>query len=139
MDNEFKNYINRLKEDLDSYKNMNEFIDYRQEMYNLLTDILDGENAERESRLKICAAIAYFVTPFDIIPRQVYGPHGFIDDIYVFSYVINDLSEYLGWKPLEEAWRGNEELKTVLDKCQLKSKEILGTKADEILIHIGLK
>ncbi|MEL7672007.1 YkvA family protein [Methanobacterium sp.] len=140
MDGQFKDYYDILRENLDSYRGKyDRFIDYGPEMYKLLTDILNEENIEPDARLKICAAIAYFVAPFDVIPEQIYGPQGYVDDIYLCGYVINDLANSLGWDILEDAWQGDEELKEVLNESYSKSKEILGEKTEEILIYVGLK
>lgn len=140
MDGQFKDYYDILRENLDSYRGKyDRFIDYGPEMYKLLTDILNEENIRPDTRLKICAAIAYFVAPFDVIPEQIYGPQGYVDDIYLCGYVINDLANSLGWDILEDAWQGDEELKEVLNESYSKSKEILGEKTEEILIYVGLR
>ena len=39
-------------------------------------------------RLEISAAIAYYVAPDDIIPEEIYGPYGYIDDIFISVYVL---------------------------------------------------
>ncbi len=140
MDGQFKDYYDILRDNLDSYRGKYErFIDYGPEMYKLLTDILNEKDIKPEIRLKICAAIAYFVAPFDVIPEQIYGPQGYVDDIYLCSYVINDLTNSLGWDLLENTWQGDEELKEVLNESYSKSKEILGEKTEDILLYVGLK
>ena len=140
MDNQFKEFYDILKENLDSYRGEYErFIDYGPEMFKLLTEILNENSATPEIRMKICTAIAYFVVPYDVIPEQIYGPYGYIDDVYICSCIIKDIAEPLGWETLLKLWECDEDLQEVVDECYFKSKEILGEKTDEVLVYVGLK
>lgn len=136
----FKKFSDVLRENIYSYGGKyDEFIDYCPDLFKLLTDILDDENIDSEMRLEICAAIAYFVVPLDVIPEQIYGPIGYIDDIFLCCYVINYVAESLGWERLNEVWQGDEDLQNVLNECYPKSIAILGDKTNDILIYVGLK
>lgn len=88
--------------------------------------------------MKICAVIGYFVVPFDIIPEQIYGPNGYIDDIFLCSYVLKEIQNEKGIIFLDELWEGDEEIEDVLDVCYNQSKEILGDKVNEILNYVGI-
>ena len=139
MDGNFQNYYDVLRENLDSYRGKYErFIDYGPEMFKLLTDILNEKSIKPEVRMEICTAIAYFVAPFDVIPEEIYGPHGYIDDVYLCAYVIKDISGSLSYEFLEKLWQGDEELEEVVNECYFKSKEILGEKTDDVLAYVGL-
>ncbi len=83
--------------------------------------------------------LAYYVAPFDIIPEQIYGPYGYIDDIYVCAYVIKDIAQELGYDYLENLWEGDEDLEIVVNECYDKSEEILEDKVDDVLGYVGLK
>lgn len=99
---------------------------YNQDIYKLLSDILNDKQLKTNLRLKTCATLGYFVVPFDIIPEQIYGPHGYIDDIFLCAHVSKEIKEENGIKFLDEHWDGDEELEDVLNICYIKSKEILG-------------
>jgi len=87
METQFKDFYEVLRENLDSYRGEYErFVDYGPDLYKLLADVLNEKSVPSELRIKICAALGYYVVPFDIIPEQIYGPHGYIDDIYVFMW-----------------------------------------------------
>jgi uncharacterized membrane protein YkvA (DUF1232 family) len=140
MENKFKDFYDLLRENLDSYRGEYErFIDYGPDLFKLLIDILNDKNIGSHIRIKINAALAYYVAPFDIIPEQIYGPHGYIDDIYVCAYVIKDIGGELGYDYLETMWEGDESLEIVVDECYIKSEEILEDKVDEVLGYVGLK
>ena len=60
--------------------------------------------------MKICAALGYFVVPFDIIPEQIYGPNGYIDDIFLCSYILKEIESEKGIIFLDGYWKGDERL-----------------------------
>jgi uncharacterized membrane protein YkvA (DUF1232 family) len=138
MEDQFKDFYDVLRENLDNYRGEYEsFIDYGPDIYELLTDILNEKSLNSKLRMKICAALGYFVVPFDIIPEQIYGPHGYIDDIFLCSYVLKEIQNEKGVVFLDELWNGDEDIEAVLDVCYNQSKEILGDKVSEILNYVG--
>ena len=139
MDDQFKDFYDVLRENLDSYRGDYErFVDYGPDIFKLLTDILNEKSLNPVLRMKICAVLGYFVVPFDIIPEQIYGPHGYIDDIFICTHVLKEVQAEKGIIFLDELWDGDEELEDVLDVCYTQSKEILGDKVNEILSYVGM-
>ena len=65
--------------------------------YETLYFIFENHNSNNESQLSgeairlICAALFYFVNPFDVIPDYVPGT-GYADDLLVFNICIESLS-----------------------------------------------
>jgi uncharacterized membrane protein YkvA (DUF1232 family) len=139
METEFKEFHELLNENLESYEGSYEkIVDYGPELFKLLTKILDQKKINPEIRLKVSAAISYFVIPYDIIPEEIYGPDGYIDDIFICAYVIGDITNDLGYGVLEGLWDSDENLYDVVEECYEKSSSILGDKTDEILKYVGL-
>jgi len=139
MKNYFTDYYEVLKENLNNYdKDYEKFIDNAPEIFKLLTEILNKKKIDPIIRLKISAALAYFVAPHDVVSEQLYGPMGYIDDIFISVYVLKDIEDDLGFGNLQSIWNGEEELKTVLDECFNKSVEFLGIRTEEIIRYVGL-
>lgn len=139
MNVEFKDYYDILKENLDKYTGeYDNFIDYGPDLFKLLTEILSNEKVGSNERLKINAAIAYFVVPYDIIPEQIYGPYGYVDDIYLCTYVINEITDVFGYEILNNIWEGEGNLQDIVDLCFEKSKKLIGKDKDAILVYAGL-
>ena len=139
MEKQFKDFYDVLRENLDSYRGDYErFIDYGPDIYKLLTDVLNEKSLSSEIRMKICATLGYFVVPFDIIPEQIYGPHGYIDDIFLCTYVLKEIQKEKGIIFLDEIWEGDEEIEDVLGICYEQSKEILGAKVENVLKYVGM-
>jgi len=135
----YEEYYDVIKQNIESCNNeYDEFIKYGPDIFRLLTDILNVKKLDPIIRLKVSAALGYFVAPYDIIPEKVYGALGYIDDIYISAYVLKDIENELGLGYLESIWEGNNNLKEVVDECYENSSEILGDKVKDIIKYTGL-
>jgi|LDZQ01.1.fsa_nt_gi uncharacterized membrane protein YkvA (DUF1232 family) len=140
MTTEYKSFYDVLREYIDSYEGEYEgIVDYGPDIFKLLADILNEKIIGADMRLKIGAALGYFVAPFDVIPEVTAGPNGYIDDIFICIHVIKEIAEEIGYESLEDLWEGEDDLKNVVNRCYNKSKEILGDKTALILSYVGLK
>ena len=137
MNKQFKDFYDTLLENLDNYNGEYEsFINYGPNLFKLLCDLLNAD-IDFSLRLPICGAIAYYVTPDDVISEQVYGPYGYIDDIYLASYVLKMVADRHGYDFLQE--NSNFEVEPIVKECELKSLEILNKdEVESIIAYIGL-
>ena len=133
----FKDYYDTLVENLEEYSGEYEsFIDYGPKLFKLLCDLLNCD-IDTSLRLPICGAIAYYVTPDDVIPENVYGPYGYIDDIYLSSYVLQMVGEKHGWELIQKI--SSQDIESIVGECESKSLEILSdSEVESILAYIGL-
>lgn len=140
MEEQFKNFYDTLIENLDSYNGeYASFIDCGPNLFKLLCDILDHD-INKDLRLKICGAIAYYVVPMDVIPEQIYGPYGYIDDIFMSVYALRQVADEYGYDFLQEIWEHDGDIKEVMDDCFDKSQEVLeDDDINAILTYIGLE
>jgi len=127
-----KGYYTFLKEELDNYEgDFDKYILYVIDYFKLLCKLLD-EKIPKEDKLKINSALAYFVVPNDVIPEDIYGPAGYIDDVFVCSIVLMELAEKHGLKLLKKYWESDEDLEKVLKITYKKSlKELTQQKLIE--------
>ena len=136
---EFKDFYDTLIENLDGYEGEYAyFINCGPNLFNLLCDLLSQKEISREMRLEISAAIAYYVAPDDIIPEEIYGPYGYIDDIFVSVYVLRKVAKEFGYEFLQDLWKHETDVKEVMDDCYDNSLELLEDKVHDILAYVGL-
>jgi len=129
-----KNYYDFLKHELDNFQgDFDKFILYIPDFFKLLCNLLD-EDMEKEDRRIINSALAYFVVPNDVIPEEIYGPMGYVDDIFVCAKVLKKLQEKYGLQMLARLWDCDEELDDILDYSYAKSLEIL--KKQDAVKHV---
>ena len=112
-----KNYNDFLKEELNNFAgNFPQYINNIPEFFNLLCKLTE-EKVSKETKREIYAALAYFVLPNDVISEDVYGPAGYIDDLFVCCLVLKKIENKYGLKLLEKYWLGDGEIKKVLNLC----------------------
>lgn len=135
----FKDFSDTLKENLSSFEDdYASFIDCGPNLFILLCDLLDDKRIGKKSRLEIGAAISYFVVPNDVIPEEIYGPYGYVDDIFVSVYVLRKIAENYGYGFIQETWKYENDVKDVMDECYDRSLEMLEDKVYPILAYCGL-
>lgn len=141
MNEEYEGYYEFLKREINKFKgNFDNFVFYAPEFFKLLCDLLNSD-IKKEDRIKISCVLGYFVAPRDVIPEEIYGPAGYIDDIFLCCFVLNDLKKKHGVAFLKSFWDYEEDLEQVLDYSYKKSSKIIQEKnlKDKILKYVGLK
>ena len=135
-----KTYYDFLKYEINNFEgDFDNFILYIPEFFKLLCDLLEEDILKEEKRM-INTALAYFVVPNDIIPEDIYGPMGYVDDIYVCSVVLKQL--YNKYENLIcKHWDYDEDFNSVLSTCYKESHKILKEKnlIDDIFNYTGLE
>lgn len=104
----------------------------------LMFHLLNDPRLNREHRLLVDAAIAYLVSPDDVIPEAEVGPYGYLDDIFCCAYVAHRIGEELGWEILEEGWTGDSSAHEVSELVLARENELIGAAGDDILRFAGL-
>lgn len=84
------------------------------------------------------AAIAYFVTPDDVMSEQEHGPYGYLDDNLVSAYVLERIAREVGWNVIEEAWSGELAAREVAQETLGREQELLGHWGEEALERAGV-
>ena len=121
-----KEYYDFLKEELENFDgDFDKFILYIPEFFKLLCSLLDEESIDVEDRRKINSALAYFVVPNDVIPENIYGPMGYVDDIFACCVVLKQLKKKYGLNILRKHWDNDEDFETVLKTCYDQSIKLL--------------
>ena len=85
-------------------------------IYELLCKLVGNPDIDTESRTKLLAVIGYFVIPNDVMNEDVLGPIGFIDDILISLYVINQIVDKYDYETVDEEWSSKHSLNKILNK-----------------------
>jgi uncharacterized membrane protein YkvA (DUF1232 family) len=134
-----KSFYESLKEDIARYEGRHdEFIYLAPEWYRLMTNLLDNPRLPDRLRPLVACAIAYFILPADIIPEEIYGPYGYIDDIWFCAFAAREVAERTSDpKLLEECWDGEGDVLALTEDMLKKEKEFIADKRDLILKYTG--
>ncbi len=132
-------YLQMLKEQVARYAGTLRDVVVLAPVYGMLMfHLLKDPRLSQEQRLWVDAAIAYLVSPNDVIPEAEVGPYGYVDDIFCCAYVAVRIGEQLGWEILEEGWTGDGSAHEVSRTVIAREHELLGDAGDDVLRFAGL-
>lgn len=76
------------------------------DLFHLLCRLVADPRVPMAHKVKLAAAIAYFVSPMDLVPEGLVGPVGYVDDIALAAYVLNGLLNSSHAHAAREHWAG---------------------------------
>lgn len=107
-------------------------------MYDLLVGVLDDPELPERLRPLILSGIAYFFLPADVVPEEIHGPKGYLDDLYLTAQIADVVREEVGEEVLLRHWTGEAELLSFIDEVQEKADAFLEEGvAEEVLEYVG--
>ncbi len=136
-----KSFDELLLDDIRAYEGRHDDLIYQAPaLYRLLTRLLDDPALPGRLRPLVLAAIAYFILPADIISEDLYGPYGYLDDIFLCAFVAEQVRRQTGSdRLLTENWDGEGPLLPLLHDILSQEQELLGGKGEQILDYIGYR
>jgi uncharacterized membrane protein YkvA (DUF1232 family) len=128
-----------LEEDVSGYKGkFSELIHEAPALYRLMVRLLDDHALPDGLSPMIIAAIAYFITPADVIPEEKFGPEGYVDDIYLCAFVADQVMKAAGIEDiLIKNWSGKMQIVPLVKEVLSREKELIGDKREQIMEFIG--
>lgn len=134
-----KSFDQLLQEDIAHYEGRHDDLIYQAPaLYRLLTRLLDEPRLPRNLRQLVLATIAYFILPADIIPEELEGPYGYVDDIWLCAFVANKVGEAAGSEDiLVTHWDGEGSISVLIDEILAEEDNLIGDKRKLVLDYIG--
>lgn len=135
-------YYTFLMQELQDFKDQGEnieYIKYIPDLFKLLSDMLDRDEVDKDARILINAALGYFVSPDDVLPDDVYGPNGYIDDVFICTFVIQKLyPNYL--RLMKQLWNVDVDLEEAVETAHTHCRSYLEAQdlVDRIIRYCGL-
>jgi uncharacterized membrane protein YkvA (DUF1232 family) len=135
-----RQYSTALREDIAHYAGPQaDIILLMPDLFDMLSRLLEDARVSKEARQKICQAIAYFITPFDVLPEEVYGVEGYIDQCYVALHVLKQLQALLPDFVLRDAWEGEGTFEEILALLPDLEKNLLQENIMKVHRYLGLE
>lgn len=130
-DDFYKKLRKKIRDWLNTHEGKNyKWADYLMvapDIFHLLCKVvIDAETPPKE-KIKIGAAIAYFVSPIDLMPEAFLGPIGYLDDIAVAAYVLNNVINKTGPEIIERHWAGDEDVIKLIGRILASADEMVGS------------
>jgi len=136
----YRGFFELLKESLEDYRGeFDDVVLLAPDYFRFLTNLLEDRRVSREARLLICAALAYIVAPYDVNPEEIYGPVGYLDDVFICAHVTRELYARIPADVLEEAWEAEFDLTSTTEAIYAMTLDQLGERAADALAYVGLR
>lgn len=128
-----------LEKQISAYEGRHDDLIYQApELYRLLTNMLDDPTLPIRLRPIVISAIAYFILPNDIIPEELHGPYGYVDDIFLSAFIADKVRNEIGSDEiLTDNWDGEADILPLIEEILSKEEELIGDQKKRILEYIG--
>jgi uncharacterized membrane protein YkvA (DUF1232 family) len=113
-----------------------EYILLAPDFFHLLCKILLDPRVPSREKAKVGGAIAYFMSPLDVVPEGLFGPAGYVDDVALAAFVLNSVLESAGPEVLREHWAGNGDVLDQIRSVIKVADQLLGSGAWKKIKHL---
>jgi len=136
MSEQHNEYIDSLRSKIQNWLNTTvgktnkwgKYIQYTPDLFHLLIKLSGENDITAQSKAKLAVAIAYFVSPLDLIPEEFWGALGYIDDIALTAYVLNDILQSNDPQIILKHWQISEDLTDLISDILNDAEEMVGKK-----------
>ena len=114
-----------------------EYILLAPDFFHLLCKLAIDKEVPKKEKAMLAGAIAYFISPIDVIPEGIIGPAGYVDDIAIAAFVLNSIIKNSGEEIVLKHWAGEKDLLDLIKRILNVTDEMVGSglwrKAKEML------
>ncbi len=96
------------------------------DFFHLLIKLSLDNRVETRKKVKLAFAITYFFSPIDLLPEMILGPIGYLDDIALAAYVLNDFVNNNDSDLLYEHWAGQSDVLASIQNVLTMANQFLG-------------
>ncbi len=122
-----------LKSKMGKHYRYPEYLLMAPDLFHLLCKLSIDRKVPVKEKAKLAGAIAYFISPIDIIPEAITGPAGYADDIALAAYVLNSIIKSAGKTAVRKHWAGEKDVIDVIGRILEVADEMVGTGLWKIL------
>lgn len=122
-----KKMKDRLKNKDGSVSKWSEYLLFAPDLFHLLCKLSVDKDVLVNDKAKLTGAIAYFISPIDLIPEALVGPLGYADDIALAAYVLNSIINNTDPEIVRKHWAGDGDVLEVIQSILKVADEMIGS------------
>ena len=104
-----------------------EYLILAPDLFHLMCKLTVDPDVEIKDKAKLAGAIAYFVSPLDLIPEGIVGPIGYVDDIAIAAYVLNGIINNTDPAVVEKHWAGDTDVLESIKNILKSADDMVGS------------
>lgn len=108
-------------------RNVAEILLLAPDLFILLVRLVQDPRTPTRQKALLGVGIAYFISPIDFMPEAILGPIGYLDDIVLSVFVINQILNSDRQLVLEN-WSGRGDVLTIVQDVTAKAEDLVGRK-----------
>ena len=136
MNERQSDFYQKIRKDVKQWVNdnldkENKWVDYilaAPDLFHLLCKLTADSEIPSNKKLKLVAGIAYFISPIDLLPEAFLGPIGYLDDIAVAAFILNDLINEVDPQIIRKHWAGEQDVLDLIKTILANADEMIGSK-----------
>ena len=126
----YQNLRNKMKKWLESKAGKShkyaEYLMFAPDLFHLMCKLSFDKDVPTKEKAKLAFAIAYFVSPIDLVPEAIVGPVGYVDDIALAAYVLNSIINNTNPRIAKKHWAGDGDVLVVIKEILKVADEMVG-------------
>jgi len=106
----------------------------------LVVRLMRDTRVASKHKVYLGAALAYVVSPIDLMPERIFGKLAFLDDLAVLVAALNMLLNETDHQIVLENWSGKADLLETVRDFLRRSDELIGkARLEKILDYLGIR
>ena len=135
MDDEKRDFYQKLRTDIKKWFDEKKVVDNKwadyillaPDLFHLLTKLVIDPDVPSSKKVKIAGIIAYFISPLDFLPEMLLGPVGYLDDIALTAYILNDIINEVDAKIVQRNWAGERDILNLVKTIIANANNMVGS------------
>lgn len=135
MDKRQSDFYQKLREKVRGYipsegSKRNQYVEYilvAPDIFHLLCKLTLDLQVPIKQKAKLAGAIAYFISPLDLMPEAIIGPLGYIDDLALAAYVLDGIINEVNPEIVKRHWAGDDDILELIQHLIKLGNEVVGT------------
>lgn len=110
------------------------------DLFLLVTRLMLDPRIDGKHKIYLGAAVAYVISPIDLLSERRFGAIGYLDDLVVVVVALNMLFNEVDRRIILEHWSGKEDLLETIQKVLAQADQLIGkSRLEKILAGIGIR
>jgi uncharacterized membrane protein YkvA (DUF1232 family) len=110
------------------------------DLFLLITRLMLDPRIDSRHKVYMGVAVAYVISPIDLLSERQFGPIGYLDDLVVIVAALNMLVNDIDRRIILEHWSGKEDLLGTIQRVLAQADQLVGKgRLDKILEMIGIR
>jgi len=107
------------------------------DLFHLMWKLSADPDVSSKDKVKLAGALAYFISPIDLIPEALVGPIGYVDDVALAAYVLNGIVNHTDPEVLRRHWAGDDDVLVAIRRVLAVADRMVGAGVWNKLKRLG--